>query len=201
MIDFIQYFKSIAYFLATLILFQSCVAYQKTPSTIEEATSEEEMPIKIITKDGKVHKFRLIEERDDNIVGIKKLHKDYFLTKDVLDFAILEPEPHTVPLETALKHHGTIRILVLGDYNSYTSHEFMKIRQTEETIIGYDISGKDTHLVMIPIDQIEMIQLKDIEKSAGLTTKAIIGASLGIGLIVLIAVVITDMANADWWGS
>ena len=71
MIYFLKYFKGIGYFLAMLILFQSCVVYNKTSSTIEEATSDEEMPIKITTKDGQKHKFRWIEERDGNIVGIK----------------------------------------------------------------------------------------------------------------------------------
>lgn len=196
---FFNHIKSIAYFLAMLILFQSCVVYNKSPSTIEEATSDEEMPIKIINKDGHVYKFRLIEENDGNIIGFRKAEKEYIYKEDIFQYVILSPEPHTVPIDTALNHNGLIRILTNNRLEGFKSHEFMKIIEDDEKIIGYKIDSKDAMPVIIPLDDIDKILLKDEIESASKTTKAIIASSLGIGIIVLIIIFINDFSGWGWW--
>lgn len=195
MIYFLKCLKGIAYFLAMLILFQSCIAYNKTSSSIEEASSEEDMPIKITTKDGSEHKLNWIEEKDDNIVCIKNVEREYYYKKDIIQYTILNPEHQTVPLELAVKHHGTILLFTKDDKDRYDTHEFIRISENDERITGYKMTGKDTLTVIIPIDQIEKIQLKDKGKSGGRTAGLTIGV-IGVGLVVLIAI---EISNSDFW--
>lgn len=86
MIYFLKYFKGIVYFLAMLMLFQSCVIYKSKPSTIEEASSKKDIHIKILTKDGEKYKVRWIEERDGNVYSITNTKKVYFEKKELVKF-------------------------------------------------------------------------------------------------------------------
>ena len=184
MIYFLKHFKGIAYFLIMLILFQSCVAYNKNTSTIEEASSENDMPIKIITKDGNEYKLEWIEEQDNSIFSIMDTEREHIHKNDILDFVIFDPEPKVVPLELALKNQGTVRILIGGESGKYNTYEYLGISENNEIMTGYKMTGKDTLTVIIPIDQIEMIQLKDKMKSNGRTAALFIP----IGLVVVMFV-------------
>lgn len=191
MIYNIKYFKRIAYFLATLVLLQSCIVYSIQSSSIVEATSEEDMPIKIITKNGDKYKLRWIEEKDGNIISIKNVKRKYFDKNDIFQLTILDPQPQSVPIDIALAHHGTVRLLTI-DGSNQSSYEFIKIRENDERIIGYKMTGLDTANISIPLDQIEKIQLKDIKRSRSDTAVLVIlvaGVSIVIGFFV-------GMANA-----
>ena len=76
MISFLKHIKGSAYFLATFLLFQSCLAYNKNSSTIEEAFSEKDMPVKIITVDGNKYTLRWFEEMEGNLVSMKNVKRD-----------------------------------------------------------------------------------------------------------------------------
>ena len=180
MICFLKHFKGIAYFLIMLILFQSCVAYKDTSSTIEQASSDKDMPVKIITKNGEEYKLKWIEEKDGNVVSILNAEIEYIYKNDIAAFVIFEPEQKVVPLELALKNQGNVRVLTKDENNIYNSHEYLRIRENDEKIIGYKMT-KNTITVIIPIDQIEMIQLKDKKKSNGRTA----GLIVGVGLVVV----------------
>lgn len=196
MIYFIKHFKGIAYFLAMLVLFQSCVIYKKTHSTIGEASTED-IPIKITTKDGCKYKLRWIEEMDGNIVSIKNAERAYLDKKEIVQIVKHDPEPHIISLESSLNQNGVLQILTKDKKGNYKSHEFIRIRGNDEIITGYKMISKDTLTVIIPIDQIEKIQLKDKGKSSGRTAGLIIGAILGVTTIAGLAA----MANSftDGW--
>ena len=56
------------------------------------------------------------------------------------------------------------------------------------------MKGKDTLTVIIPTDQIEMIQLKDKNKSSNHTTGLVAGVALGVGIIILGAVMANNLS-------
>ena len=183
MIYFLKHFKGIAYFLIMLILFQSCTVYKDTSSTIEQASADKDMPVKIITKDGKEYELGWIEEKDGNIISMMNVDREYLDKNDIEQVILLDPEPQVVPLDQAIKHYGTIRILTVDDKNRYNNHQFIRICENDEIITGYKMTGNDTLTVIIPIDQIEKIQLKDKKKSNRKTAGAIIGVGFGVFMI------------------
>lgn len=124
MVYFLKHFKGIAYFLIMLILFQSCIVYKKNPSTIEKASSKNNIKMKILTKDGQKHKFRWIEEKDGNVYSIANT-KRVFIKKSNLG-------------ESNFKHN-LINIESQGDYirglkitNKDTTTVLIPIEQIEE---------------------------------------------------------------------
>ena len=77
MIYFLKQFKGIAYFLAMLILFQSCAAYKKQPIPLLATTKSINKKVKVRTKDGVNHKFDRIDVKfeSDYIVGYRNNKK------------------------------------------------------------------------------------------------------------------------------
>lgn len=167
-----------------LILFQSCVAYKDTSSTIEEASSEKDIPIKIITKDGTIYKLSWIEEKDENLVSIKNTER-----ASVDKSKITQIFPDGVTLEFALKHNVPVQIKTKKH-----KYDFIAIEEQDDLIKGLAKvkTGGDTLSVVIPIDQIEKIQLQDKGKSSGRTVGVIIGVGFGVVMLVGIAAMIED---------
>ena len=60
--------KTIAIFLTALMLFQSCVVYHKTPTTLEKA-SQEQIKTKVTTTDGDVSKYKFISYEEGVYYG------------------------------------------------------------------------------------------------------------------------------------
>jgi len=197
MIYFIKHLKGIAYFLATLTLFQSCVAYNNNTSTIEEASSEKDMPIKIITKDGYEYELRWIEEKDGNVVSIKNSKREYINKSEIIQIIKYDPNPQVIPVESATIYNGTVQILLKDKKGNYKPREFIKIEEQGDMIKGYSKTGNDTLTIVIPIDQIEKIQLKDVDKSMGRTAGLVVGVVFGVGIIVLIVAFANAMS--DGW--
>ena len=78
MIYFIKRIKGIAYFLAMLILFQSCIIiYKSKPSTIEQAALRKNTHIKIKTKHGEKYKLRWLEEKDGYVFSMTNTKRVY----------------------------------------------------------------------------------------------------------------------------
>ena len=187
MIYFLKHIKGIVYFLTMLILFQSCVAYTKKTSTIEQA-SESKNRIKIRTIDGVKHKLKWIEEKDGNVVSIKKAKREYINKNEIAQIVKNDPEPQVISLESPLKQYGAVHILIKDDQGKYESYKFFKIEEQGELIKCYSMTGKDTVAVVIPIDQIEKIQLQDKRESTVLTVLTIIGIStVVVGTIAFVA--------------
>ena len=63
--------KTIAWFLTALILFQSCVVYHKTPTTLEKA-SQEQIKTKVTNNEGETIKFKYITYEDGVYYGVNK---------------------------------------------------------------------------------------------------------------------------------
>ena len=62
--------KPIALILTALLLFQSCVVYHKTPTTIQQA-SQEQIRTKIIKTNGEISKYKYITSEDGTFYGVK----------------------------------------------------------------------------------------------------------------------------------
>ena len=63
--------KTIAWFLTALMLFQSCVVYHKTPTTLEKA-SQEQIKTKVTNNEGETIKFKYIAYEDGVFYGVNK---------------------------------------------------------------------------------------------------------------------------------
>jgi len=63
--------KPIALFLAALLLFQSCVVYNKTPTTLEDA-SRERIKTQITKSNGEISKYDYITYEDGQFCGVYK---------------------------------------------------------------------------------------------------------------------------------
>lgn len=61
--------KTIAWFLTALMLFQSCVVYHKTPTTLEKS-SQEKIKTKVTNSDGTVFKYKYITYDDGKFYGV-----------------------------------------------------------------------------------------------------------------------------------
>ena len=64
--------KHLAILFATLILFQSCVVYQKTSVSLEQA-AKAEVKVKVITKAKETYKFHHIGFEDGKFYGEQKI--------------------------------------------------------------------------------------------------------------------------------
>jgi len=63
--------KSIAWFLTALMVFQSCVVYHKTPTTLERA-SQEQVKTKLTKTKGETIKFKYITFENGQFYGVNK---------------------------------------------------------------------------------------------------------------------------------
>ena len=61
--------KFIAWFLTTLMLFQSCVVYHKTPTTLEKA-SQERIKTKITNIEGETFKYKYVTFEEGQFYGV-----------------------------------------------------------------------------------------------------------------------------------
>lgn len=191
MIYFLKHFKGIAYFLIMLILFQSCVVYNKNPSTIEEASSEKKTHIKILTKDGHEHEFRWIEEKDGNIYTVTHTQRVFVKKNKVERYVVMFPHAAPVPLDFAVEHKGIVYIDTQKDATYDPTgkgykYSFIDIEDRGDFIRGIKMTGKDTATVMIPIEQIEEIKLMNSFLSHGvpimISVIIIIGCLIGYEL-------------------
>ena len=107
----INLIKTIAYLFATLVLFQSCVAYKSKSSSIDEA-SQFDKRNEIKTTDGERHIFRWIEERSENVISIKNTSIKMIEKEKITQVVKLNPEPTVISLDSALNYWGTMRILM-----------------------------------------------------------------------------------------
>ena len=177
MICFLRHFKGVAYFLVMLTLFQSCVAYNKGPSTIEETTKYNNKRIKIITLDKRSQILKWIEEKDGNIVGIKETKK---IAIDTVKIKQIRADKNIVSLEAALNHSGIIQI-----ETKKKTYNFLSIELEDNLIRGIKMTGKDTLAVVIPKNQIKKIKVKDEGASAIGNLLILIGIGTAVGFFII----------------
>ena len=61
--------KAITLFLTVLLLFQSCVVYHKTPTTLEKA-AQEEIKTKVTNTNGDIFKYKYITFEEGQFYGV-----------------------------------------------------------------------------------------------------------------------------------
>ena len=190
MIYFLKHLKGIAYFLIMLILFQSCVVYKDQYYTSSEASTIDKRIIKIKTNEGEKYKLPWIEEKDGNVVSIKKTRRKYIDKNEIDKILIYNPVEIVVSLDTAINHEGKIliRTAKFSDQHPYVldsyNYSFLKIIDEGDYIKGYKMTGKDTLAVSVPISDIKKIK---VENKAGTIVLSALGAFIFTVSVVTIA--------------
>ena len=99
-----EHLKVIAFFFATLILFQGCTVYQSAPITIEEASKSNSM-VRVKTFNKESLKFDRIEVVNNKIYGIKINKSEEDITqieKDNIEKIQLKDKPMSTILSVAI---------------------------------------------------------------------------------------------------
>ena len=138
-----------------------------------------------------------IEKEDGNIVNIKNSKREYLKKEEITQIVKYEPEPHVVSLESTLNQNGVVQILAKDKRGNYKSHEFIKIVSHGDLIRGYTMTGNDTLTTVIPIEQIEKIQLQDKKTSSAMTAVLVFGTVLGITTIAALSAM-SDGITDGW---
>lgn len=161
----------LVYILCVLISLQSCIINKI--SSIQDASQYASRRLKIETIDNHIYIVRWIEFQGDKIVSTMKTKRTFVEKKDIDKIMLIDPTYSVTNLDSALNHKGTIlvRTIKFGDNHPYNAnsynHEFFKIRDNGDFITGYEMTGKDTTSVAIPINQIKKV--KEINKTATFT--------------------------------
>ena len=71
--------KTIALFLTTLLLFQSCVVYHKTPTNLLEA-SQEHIKTKVVTNNGESARYEYIAYEGNQFYGMSRKSGEWVKT-------------------------------------------------------------------------------------------------------------------------
>lgn len=179
--------NSIAYLFASLILFQSCVAYQYGSSSIKEATQNDQGRIKIKTNYGKEYIFWWIEEKDDNIVSVLNTKKTSLLTKNISYIKTTGSSPILLPLESLTAYKGEVIVTALDKKGKLHEHKFVNIVAQDNLLQGLEMIKMDTIPITIPKDQIESIKLEN--KSASNAGNFLIGLVVIVGVFSIIGLI------------
>lgn len=199
-----KYVKGLAYILALLMLFQSCVAYQKQSYSPKKAAEFDDMQIKIKTINGNDYKLSWIDEEDGNIVSMKNVKRD-ILNKDEIEEIIVNNPFRSIPIEEAVNHQGNIFIKIKDgkkenqkEFNMY-DYEFIDVKDDGEYLKTYTMTGPDTTSIIIPISKIEKVRVEDKLKSSVRTVGLAIGGTIllitTIGMISMVSNPILSFSN------
>ena len=74
-----QYLESLVSLFSLLILFQSCVVYEKSSVSLEWA-AKQERKAKVETKNNQTYKFKRIQSDKDQFYGIRKVNGELIKT-------------------------------------------------------------------------------------------------------------------------
>jgi hypothetical protein len=187
MICILKHIKTIAYIFTILILIQSCVAYR--PKPVSEAFESYDRKMRVTTANGKKHKLRWLEKKENNAVSIRNTNKIRMEISDIEQIKTLSDSYPYISLDSALKHPGIIEVFNKKSVNQGYG-EFINLERYGDNIIGLEIIGKDTAKVMIPIKDIYMIELEN-KNMSGVQTIAL---TLGTILVSLITWAVIDVA-------
>jgi len=179
----INLIKPIAFLFATLILFQSCIAYKSKSTSIFEA-SQFDKRIEIKTTDGERHIFRWIEERSESVISIKNTSIEMIEKEKIAQVVKLNPEAAVISLDSALNYWGTTRIL-MSEKGKSKSQEFIRLTEKGNLIRGIKLTEKDTSMVIIPKNQIASIKLQD--KTATTIGNVLIIGGVVTGILLIAA--------------
>ena len=151
-----NHLKLIAYFFAISIVLQSCVIYNSSSSSINEASEYNNGRIKIKTTEGTEYIFRWIEEKDGNIVSIKNTEKTFLKAERILEAKTAGPDPITISFDSLFTYKGAMVITAKDDKDKLQNYNFYKIETQNNLVHGFTKLAGDTTTVLIPKDQIRI---------------------------------------------
>jgi hypothetical protein len=192
----LKHLKPIAYFLASLILLQSCVIYNNKPSALEEVPDQDNPRIKIETLDGKKYKLYWIEEKEGNIVSIINTKRQFIDTTKIQKYVLIgERDRGQVHYHSQVHFKEAVnREEFLKVKTKKRTYKFMKIELLDHQIIGYVKKGPNPHSVDIPIDQIKGFYLYNQTRSDWGDVLIITGVVAGV----LIGFMFYHLSKDDW---
>jgi hypothetical protein len=184
------YLKPVALLLSIVVLFQSCKAFNKKPSSIQQAIGYEKKWVKIITNDNKKFILDSIYHKSDE--------KLYGLTAK----KIVEKIDTTIPTEQIenfeenLYQNKTNNIIKTTDGKEYI---FESYYYTNDTVFGKQIVKRQKEL-LFPLDSIKEIHLYNPKKSTTKTVFLVIG-SAALGFIIVISIDAYIVWSKDYPGA
>ena len=183
MIYFLKHLKGIAFFLAMLILLQSCIAVYKKAS-VYEASVYDNWRIKITTVDGEKYTLPWVEEKNGNVVSTKNTERIFIEKNKVKQIVKYSPEPVVIQLDSVSSFSGTVAILTKEDGGKHESHEFIKFEEQGDSYRCYRMTSKDTVTVVIPLEQVEKITV--VNNGASIGVSFLVGLGVFAGIMALV---------------
>lgn len=182
--------KVITYFLAMLVLFQSCIVINKK-STVKKASDPEIERIKIRTIEGKKYTLDWIDRRDGNVVSIRNTERIIIDKEKVKQIVISDPFPRVMPLDSITRYSGNISFVINDRRDKIESQEFIQFEDMGDSYKCYKMISEDTVTVVIPLEQIEKISVPD--HGASKVVSFMLGSAIFVGIMVVM------LAQSDWY--
>ena len=165
--------KELAILFSWLLLLQSCVAYKRTPATVEEAMSPANSRMKLITGQGDVYKVNWIQANNDSISSITNTDQ-VFLNRNQVQWIKQDiPDGKLMDVNTALEYKGDILLHKKG-----FTYEFIQFYESGDQLVGIQPTGGKNQYLKFHERQIRTIYLQDKAGSAGLSVLAAAGIFL-----------------------
>jgi len=175
-----------AYFLIALVLLQSCVIYQKSPTTINDA-SEYTGSIKLYTTDENVYELRWIILKDGNVLSVLNTEKVSLNKAEIKQIKTGSTKHQTINLDSALKHNGPLYVLTSNDK---ISTKYMRIMEADNgQLFGIKMFHEETSMIVIPKHKIEKIVLQDKDMSNA--------TSIGIFAAIFVSIITFYLIGKD----
>lgn len=174
-----EYLKLIAFLVVFSILSQGClVVYKTKPLSLEEASGYENKKMKMFTKDGNKYKFRKIKEIDENVVIINNMKEVSIPFSEIKQINTINPEQIHLSLDSACNYDGIVEVIGKNVQGDLYNIKLTNIEKEDGKMIGDKITKKDTANVVLPVNQVEEIKVKD----KGLS--AVANITFGIGIVI-----------------
>ena len=190
-----KHLESIAYSLIVLILFQSCVIYDKVPNTTGDLSPYQNQRVKIETTNGYIYKLRWFEESENTIFSIVNTEEHFLNAQDILQIKTIDPNPVFISIDDALNYKGILEVTYKDGRSKIQVYRFIELNQGENIIQGLTKIGGDTTKIVINKDQIKSIKIQDkVGSTAG---NVFIGIGIALGLITTIALI--EVSQDGWF--
>lgn len=140
-------------------MIQSCVAYK--PKPVSEAFESYDRKMRVTTTNGKKHKLRWLEKKENNAVSIRNTNKILIKISDIKQIRAITNSYPSISIDSALNHPGVIEVTAAKKSNQIYDEDFISLELSGDSVIGLQKLKKDTATVVIPIADIYMIELEN----------------------------------------
>jgi len=173
------------YILIIALSSSSCVIYQKTPSTPEEAANPKSRRIKIATTSGDIYRLNWVNVENNGLSSIQKTRQNIY-ELDEIKYIMDAGNSLILMKDTITFREGELII----ETRKNTVRCF-RIEKYENEILATQFTSKDTASIFIPKDQIEKIQIKN--RSASTAGNIFIG--IGTAATIIVGIGIYDLSE------